>query len=1302
MLSGEGSTLEVQSTEDSGAVTPYNLIHGGQSCDSVAVSVSSPETGPPAGVESPRPEMNQESPAPKGEPKGEPTEDFKAESIFGKAPLSDDAPIIPVLRRCMEDLCARLDDHAKKQRSDLHSASGRLEARLDKMVQSQQKVTSTMDIIRQEVRRVSIGLDNAKGKQNTMDNMRGSPSAMSRKRSDRSDKSVEFHIPHGSGNDASSVTLPDAPLEIPKRPLKAKLKTHGTVVRKPVSACRGISSLIALEDKRLSAVADSSPASHSEDVRWSHWGSLARSKSVTFPDTDASAAHQVSDADLSVAKEVPMRTGPSMGMRSTWSAASGWSTHSAHAGFNSAERGGEEFVDSVPLPMKVLSISDLEETFRPLQAGDLVRITKESRLKGQRAVVVDPMWHGLIKVELEKDDAKGNIKSYQKSELEFIPKNDSNTSQSMSDHRPKTLTLSTTWPATVKMRPSFVQNRQSEEINNLLSGEMDITGKDNIRHSYRFLISSGSFNSNQDCRRKFGRVQSEATIARKPHRCVLNPSSLPRMYIDICCIMVLLYDLVLTPFILAWDVPLKGWLMVGMWVTCAFWTGDMCLTLRTGYWHHGNLEMRPPCIVRHYVKTWLLPDFILVAGDWTSNILTILFSGENSSHSARGVTLLRLSKAGKLIRVLGVIRMVKLSELFERLSFLNGGTHDVFVQIPQLFILIIWVNHVIGCIWFAIGRSAPSDTGLHWLDAQIAGFKTQEGEIVKATYRDAEVGFQYTTAFHWALTQMTPGSMQVHALSTIERTFNNCCLILGLMFFGTLISMLTAKMTQYRMLKQAKTTTILTLRRFLHQNNFSKDLAVSVQKQVMERISAPKMLRIQDVPAIHMLSLSLRTELEYELCRPHFVGHSFFLLCDKVDGTAMRHLCRNAIEIAMLSAGDNVFLAASQADHGYCVAHGRLHYTQEPKTSKVTRTLRQVVQTGDWLSEIALYAHWSHVGTVEASSSCELLIISAAKYVEALQTQALIWQAAQSYASSFHKILTNSTPPKAWPTDIHTDIDDIFWGMSREVKFFIGLVAIDVLKRNMWQFKLSHKTLSHLEDEVRKGQCTLVLKKFQQVSRITALVTLRMQRQDQRILCQLARIKEDHTVRIECLLPGTKQMEQEEADHAVHRLISQKLSPFEAGLQLGERDCSTEEKPSTRFRIPSKYISSNYFAEFVGDVDLPALQIIRPVMEITSETQHWLIGTPQPLKQAYCNSTSSSTTGRSSSGMPCPNVFCISSKDGLNKYLYAWLTDEEMDAYHTHSGRKELLRWISSLDLGDDSEGIPIRLSNLMSQRTEF
>lgn len=51
---------------------------------------------------------------------------------------------------------------------------------------------------------------------------------------------------------------------------------------------------------------------------------------------------------------------------------------------------------------------------------DRVRIVKATRLKGKFAVVVDPEWLGLVKVEMEENDPKGRIKTFNVSDLELV------------------------------------------------------------------------------------------------------------------------------------------------------------------------------------------------------------------------------------------------------------------------------------------------------------------------------------------------------------------------------------------------------------------------------------------------------------------------------------------------------------------------------------------------------------------------------------------------------------------------------------------------------------------------------------------------------------------------------------------------------------------------------------------------------------------------------------------------------------------------------------------------------------------
>merc|ERR1719159_2081419 len=115
------------------------------------------------------------------------------------------------------------------------------------------------------------------------------------------------------------------------------------------------------------------------------------------------------------------------------------------------------------------------------------------------------------------------------------------------------------------------------------------------------------------------------------------------------------------------------------------------------------------------------------------------------------------------------------------------GKYVEFVS-DTLFVLtlLLFLNHLVACVWVVIGRLDPSDTdtGATWLDLATSP--------IKGTYNEFDVQYQYTTALHWALTQMTPGSMQVFPTNSQERVYNVFILLFCMMVFSSLVSSLSA------------------------------------------------------------------------------------------------------------------------------------------------------------------------------------------------------------------------------------------------------------------------------------------------------------------------------------------------------------------------------------------------------------------------------------------------------------------------------------------------------------------------------
>ena len=121
----------------------------------------------------------------------------------------------------------------------------------------------------------------------------------------------------------------------------------------------------------------------------------------------------------------------------------------------------------------------------------------------------------------------------------------------------------------------------------------------------------------------------------------INPNTPTRLVIDLVSIFVLVSDLTLVPFVLAWNLPVDGYLAVFTWCTVSYWTLDIVLNFFTGYQVKGEVEMRLSKVARHYLRTSFSIDCVIVVCDWASTLASLVV-GYNDE--ARGLRLLRVAK----------------------------------------------------------------------------------------------------------------------------------------------------------------------------------------------------------------------------------------------------------------------------------------------------------------------------------------------------------------------------------------------------------------------------------------------------------------------------------------------------------------------------------------------------------------------------------------------------------------------------------------------------------------------------------
>ena len=64
-----------------------------------------------------------------------------------------------------------------------------------------------------------------------------------------------------------------------------------------------------------------------------------------------------------------------------------------------------------------------------------------------------------------------------------------------------------------------------------------------------------------------------------------------------------MFESTLTPFVLAWDIPIDRHLQVLAWISAIFWT-IVSVSASAGVYAQEVLEMRSEEVSKHYAKTW--------------------------------------------------------------------------------------------------------------------------------------------------------------------------------------------------------------------------------------------------------------------------------------------------------------------------------------------------------------------------------------------------------------------------------------------------------------------------------------------------------------------------------------------------------------------------------------------------------------------------------------------------------------------------------------------------------------------------
>lgn len=779
-----------------------------------------------------------------------------------------------------------------------------------------------------------------------------------------------------------------------------------------------------------------------------------------------------------------------------------------------------------------------------------------------------------------------------------------------------------------------------------------------------------------------------------PDRYVIAPNSRFRVVHELSSVLALAYDAVMTPLIAAWAVRGFAYEVMSM-LTLVFWTFDMLLNFFTGYYANGEVVLQQRVIAGNYLRSWFTAD-LLINGVDLGTLAVDLYFQDHPEHVAsywRAAPLLmrasRLMKVSKLLRI--VVFFQRLHErapgpVASRLAFMGLGT--------KLASTLLWLNHVICCIWYFIGtREDMSDTGYTWLDISL-----RSGDM---TYREVGPFYQYLTSLHWAFTQMTPGSMSVVPQNSLERFFNVWCLLVGLFVGALLISQLSARMVKMHVENQEQIVRMSKLHTYLKENAVAWTLRTRVQHQILERLQLQKRLTTQDVPLLDLLAPSLRRDLCFSSFAHLLMNHTLFHAWGVADRNLLEDLCYNAVELVILSKDDDLFTPQTPADKVFNVLKGTLRYEKTLLLSHSKPTVDDdlacvdIIEAGSWISEVSLWLEWSYSGTMTGVEQCELLALNVPATLELLQKRPKVKALNHHYALALQRVAVETSTAYDQP-DIQPDMESLLMALPLQWRLQVmePLVYSHHNPRNSsvlsWA-RLPGNSMDPLIDELRDGKCILLLQNAR-LERTVPLVVLNVRRRGGAdFLIQLAK-GVGGKLQVSPQLPGSKLRAGEGPEAAKDRLLQKLFPGLLDKVHVNRTGSFDEVRESATYKILSKYSIYRFEGTFrmPSDYHYKAAKPAGPASSLGSSafaesTTHCSCDTHaySPIarlkRSFYRRRTSGLEEASALAVLEQTEPFLMMSDQG-EQNLYAWISEPDFNSLKLPKGQEALRNWLHAKD----------------------
>lgn len=464
----------------------------------------------------------------------------------------------------------------------------------------------------------------------------------------------------------------------------------------------------------------------------------------------------------------------------------------------------------------------------------------------------------------------------------------------------------------------------------------------------------------------------------------------------------------------------------GVWVfelcIAIYWTLDIAVSFRTGFFRGTVLEMHPRMVAKKYMKTWCAFDVVLMLMEWITQFVS----------SYASVSVVRVTRVLRYVRVARLLRLIKIPMLWKLIEdqISTNLQHLIFSAIETVLIFLVLL-HAVTCAWYAIGAASPN------------GWTSYD----KAAREDNTLFFWYFASSRWVLAQIN-GRTDMNDQRNMQERFFTCvvAIVFAVIFMSIFLSSMTATILQFSDLSQKRSEARRKMNEYLQHHRVPLSLVASVKRQMLAN-TAITILREnaeREQQVLAQLPEHLQFDLLYEIRAPVLVRHAFLRELDLAFPRVVRRICLAAVRPAIAHHDQDVFHVGDPCSRMIFVDKGQMVYSQRdtvsiepscdfsfpaapvrPTSMQSTETTRSTkickmqkaasadngqdsewkVYTGMWLSEAALWVEWENQGRLVASEDSLLMALDSGDLAHTLLAYRDAYALSAIYARRFSEVL---------------------------------------------------------------------------------------------------------------------------------------------------------------------------------------------------------------------------------------------------------------------------------------------------------